>query len=181
MPLYPQADRRVWTDDDFEIMYWHDATVHAVAVESAQQDRHAWLTRKRADSLAREIRGADRLLLDLDYALGDDFEPGDELGRTKDWPSFWMSPATLVFEDIADLEGEVGLNIVHRGQLALDTVSRSEPADDGRRSWSLRGHTFRLTFSACGYRMFVRREPVLVAARTFLAVEERGGLSFAEG
>ncbi len=184
MPKYERSEQRVWTDEDFDVMGWHDAAVHALAFESTT------------------------LLLDLDYALGDDFEADSEEQRSK-MPSFWMSPSTLVFAAVDDIEGRVGGELAglfgaptppapmrrrrflrpaparppwttHSGHLALDWISRSEPDDADSREWILQGHSFRLTFRARGFRMFVRRDPVLVPGVTFLTVEQRGGLSFAE-
>ena len=136
-------------------MGWHDGTVHALAFESTT------------------------LLLDLDYTLGDDCEADSEEQRSK-MPSFWMSPATLVFAAVDDIEGRVGGELAglfddkpprrrpaaafggehrtrppwttHSGHLALDWIRRSEPDDADSREWILQGHSSRLTFRARGFR-----------------------------
>ena len=102
MPFYERSEQRVWTDEDFDVMGWHDATVHALAFESTT------------------------LLLDLDYTLGDDCEADSEEQRSK-MPSFWMSPATLVFAAVDDIEGRVG------GELAGLFGAPTSPAPTPRR------------------------------------------------
>jgi hypothetical protein len=65
-------EKALWSDADFDVMGWHDATVHAIAFEESD-DRAA-------------------LLIDLDYIVRW-IEP-QPLSRSF---SFLVAPATLVF------------------------------------------------------------------------------------
>jgi hypothetical protein len=69
-------DKPIWTNADFEIMGWHDATVWAMAVVSDDFE----------------------LIFDIDYILRwiDPVPPDPSF-------SFWVSPATLVFEGVQTL------------------------------------------------------------------------------
>jgi hypothetical protein len=178
----PPADRRVWTDEDFDELSWHDSAVHAFAfepgapgrvlvvdIDTAMQDLESEPTPS-----TPETRKVGRLLLDLDYIV--DYVDPTSAER---WFSFWMSPGTLAFENVYNLEGDFGRYETLEGYLALDNIRRSEPDDDGEREWTLDGFNFALTFRSRGFRLYLRRAPILVP-RTRLEVDERGGLSFAE-
>jgi hypothetical protein len=78
-----QLEKAVWTAADFDRMDWHDARVHAITFHEVEQDAE--------------------LLLDLDYIVRwIDPEPPAE------YFSFLVAPATLVFENVWCLEGELG-------------------------------------------------------------------------
>lgn len=148
--------KSVWSDADFEQMGWHDATIHGLYVQ-------------RTDAVL------PRLLLDLDYIVRW-VHPLPSAG----YFTFWVSPATLVFEDVWDLEGDLGF----KGQapdLEIDTLHRLTP--DGDRQdlplWHVEGHAFDLRFRASGYQQYFRRPPRLTSRYT-LPPAHRGGCSFDE-
>ncbi|MYW64823.1 hypothetical protein GTY65_12210 [Streptomyces sp. SID8379] len=151
--------KSVWSDADFVEMGWHDATVHGLSVQPTD------------DILPR-------LLFDLDYIVRwvHPVPPATHF-------SFWVSPATLVFEDVFDLEGDLdftGLAL----DLELDGIHRLVP-DDARENfahvplWHIDGHAFELKFRASGFRQYVRRAPRLVS-RQALSPAERGSCAFTE-
>ena len=81
-------------------MGWHDACVHAVAVEDD---------------------GRSRLLLDLDYIVNwVKPQPPETSWR------FSVAPATLVFENVWDLEGDIAAasGMAQRVLLLIDVVRR---------------------------------------------------------
>jgi len=148
--------KSVWSDADFEEMGWHDATVHGLYVQETD------------DVLPR-------LLFDLDYIV-----QWVHPARGEKHFRFWISPATLVFEGVWDLEGDFGF----KGEvpdLEIDALHRLEPDDEHRDLplWHVQGHAFDLRFRASGYRQYLRRAPRLVS-RTSLLPRERGGCSFDE-
>jgi len=121
--------KRVWSDADFPEMGWHDATVHALSVQ-------------RTDDVL------PRLLLDLDYIVRwvHPLPPATHF-------SFWIASATLVFDDVWDLEGDLGFKGT-TPDLEIDGLHRLVP-DDGREDlplWHIEGHAFDLRFRASGYR-----------------------------
>jgi hypothetical protein len=73
-------EKPVWTEADFEQMGWHDVHVHAVAFRP--QIFELWL--------------------DMDYIFRW-VDPHD--GETH--YSFWVAPATLVFENVYDLKFDI--------------------------------------------------------------------------
>jgi hypothetical protein len=179
----PRFDRCVWTDEDFEAMSWHDSCVHAVGVEDD---------------------GLSRLLLDLDYLVNAVRpEPPETALR------FWVAPATLVFDNVWDLEGEIAAasGMAERVLLHLGVIRREadvmKDVESGRRDrwmsgmagghdfskgspetayldrWEIAGHNFALRFLADGFHQHFRARPALIS-KPRLTATERGGLSFAE-
>jgi hypothetical protein len=149
-------EKAVWTDGDFDTMGWHDARVHAIAFH---EDEHN-----------------AELLLDLDYIVRwTDPEPPAE------YFSFRVAPATLVFGNVWDLDGELGAAWT-RTLLQIENIHRHDPENDRQRGsglqpwvieWS-QGHE--LTLLASGFRQHFRRRPA--HAGQWLELDERGGISF---
>ena len=159
-------ERCVWTDADFEAMGWHDSCVHAVAVEDD---------------------GWSRLLLDLDYIVGIVRpEPPETALR------FSVAPATLVFENVWDLEGDVAaasgmaqrvlllIDVVRRDRDVMSEVrsgrkerwmsgmagghdfSKGPPETGSLYRWEIAGHNFALRFLADGFHQHFRGRPTLI-------------------
>jgi hypothetical protein len=149
-------EKAVWTDGDFDAMGWHDATVHAIAFN---EDEHN-----------------AELLLDLDYIVRwiDPEPPAEHF-------SFLVAPATLVFENVWYLDGELGA--AERTLLQIQDIHRHDPENDRQREMGLQrwvvewsqGHE--LTLLASGFRQHFRRRPVHGCAQR-LELDERGGISF---
>jgi hypothetical protein len=164
-------------------MGWHDSCVHAVAVEDD---------------------GWSRLLLDLDYIVGwVRPEPPETAMR------FWVAPATLVFENVWDLEGDIAAasGVAQRVLLLIDVVrresdvmidvrsghrerwmsgmagshdwSKGPPETASLDRWEIAGHNFALRFLADGFHQHFRAGPTLIAKQKLTSAERRG-ISFAE-
>jgi hypothetical protein len=150
----PALSKTVWTDADFDAMNWHDATVHAIALEPAPSR-------------------PGRLLADLDYIV-ERVPPGTPATA----PGFWVCPATLVFGEARDLAADIN-RPGSSYELTLDAILRSGPDDDGAFVWNLVGHLLSIGLRASGFTQYLRRAPVH-SPRRRLSVGERGGLSFDE-
>jgi hypothetical protein len=148
------VEKSVCTHADFDRMGWHDAAVHAVAVEPASPH-------------------PGRLLLDLDYII-------EWIDPTPPETSyeFWLCPATLAFDAAADLRADlsrVGLAF----EPAIDQVVRSEPYEHGIRDSTIAGHEFTITLRARGFAQYLPRRPTRARGQR-LSVQDRGGISFEE-
>ena len=147
----PKIEKAVWSQSDYEVMGWHDCVVHALAFEPNPD-------------------GSGTFLVDLDYIVRwvQTTQPGQAF-------SFWIAPATLIFEDAWSFEAEVSeYSEIH---LALDRIQRSEPDQFGRRWWTLDGHQFTARLLAPGFTQVLRNEPI-ASHRQSLSIEERGGHNF---
>jgi hypothetical protein len=135
MSTGPAVVKTVWTDADFDAMNWHDNAIHAVALEPAPDH-------------------PGRLLLDLDYIV--EWVAPEAPATTL---SFWICPATLVFDRAWDLTTDIDL----RGwsfQLSLDAITRSGPDERGFSDWTLSGDNFTIALSARGFTQYLRRPPI---------------------
>jgi hypothetical protein len=148
----PAVAKAVWTDADFDAMNWHDAAVHAIAVEPAPPD-------------------PGRLLVDLDYVV--ERVPAGAPGAA---PGFWVCPATLVFGPARDLAADINLP-GPSFEPSLDAIRRSGPDEDGLVTWNLVGRLFSIGLRANGFTQYLRHAPVR-SPRPRLPAGERGGLSF---
>jgi hypothetical protein len=154
MSAGPTVAKTVWTDADFDAMGWHDNAIHAVALEPAPGH-------------------PGRLLLDLDYII-EWVRPEPPSRRL----SFWICPATLVFDRAWDLTADIDLQ-GWSFQLFLDRISRSGPDERGWSQWTLTGDHFTIALSAPGFTQYLRRAPVY-SPGPWLSVQERGGFSFGQ-
>ena len=154
MSTGPALAKTVWTDADFDQMSWHDNAVHAFAVEPALPE-------------------PGRLLLDIDYIVAG-VAPRPPSRRL----SFWICPATLVFDPASDLTTEIDLE-GWGFSLSLLSVERSGPDEHGTFEWTLDGDRFTMRLSASGFTQYLRQPPIY-SDGFFLSVAERGGISFAE-
>lgn len=148
--------KATWTDADVPDMGWHDCRVHAVSIGTYEDD----------------TLPPARLLLDLDYIVR--WVPPVEAGGPF---TFWISPATLVFDRAWDIRGT--LDPLH-DLLEIDEVRRLDPPDDDPSPlWHIDGHNFELRLRAAGYLQYLRRPPRHVPYQ-LLTPSERGGITFAE-
>jgi hypothetical protein len=148
----PTLAKTVWTNADFDQMSWHDNEIHAIALESALPE-------------------PGRLLLDIDYIVqGVLAQPSSRL------LSFWICPATLVFDPAWDLTTDIDL----RGwafSLSLLSIQRSDPDERGNFDWTLEGDQFTIELGSPGFTQYLRRPPVYTS-HVRLTTAERGGFSF---
>ncbi|GEM_PF-511058 len=153
-PLKPHDfGRSMLTDRDFEKMEWHDVKVHAIAMTS-------------------EFPRRVELMLDLDYILQwVDPNPPEE------YYNFWLAPATLVFENVAELSVRLQTEQL---ECQIDELKReAQIAPGGARSWrwNLSLHQGEISFLSTGYKQYFRQRPILHKKQHFTQ-DERGGVSF---
>ncbi len=137
-------------------MGWHDCRIHAISVGEYEDG----------------TLPPARLLLDLDYVVS-----WVEPVRPARHFTFWVAPATLVFDGAWDIAGEFGP--LHE-LLEIADLHRLEPPD-GRAEpcWHLEGQSFDIRLRAGGYRQYLRRAPQHVPQQV-LTTAQRGAVSFAE-
>ena len=146
------ADRREWSDVDFEQMDWHDVQIHGMA---ALPDRF-------------ELR------FDIDYIL-EWLCPATKGGSIQ----FRVAPATLVFEDSGAVKATFDSQ---QGIASIDEIIRLKRgglpgAIVDTWDWTIRCHEGEIFFGASGFHM-VLRAPAVVIDRQYLDTEARGLPSF---
>jgi hypothetical protein len=148
----------IWTEDDFELMGWHDATIHAIALPTEEFECQ----------------------FDIDYI----FQwvgplPGEGHFR------FWVAPATLVFENVYevrfDIEPSPELTVQDLLRSEPGTPRNANFVDSKKDwRWTLECHQGTISFRACRFKQFIRQAPVFKMGQA-LSVPERGGYSFERG
>jgi hypothetical protein len=148
-------EKPVWTHEDFERMGWHDVTIYAITFHPE----------------------AFEFVLDVDYIFAwVDPEPPSP------GYSFWISPATLVFQNVTDFKARVeeplGLQIMD--------INRKDPRPPKNAAylpsktewkWTVDLLQGEIEFSSIGYCQYTRRKPIRVSSQQ-LTLEERGRISF---
>lgn len=92
-----ELEKWIWTEDDFDIMGWHDSKIHALAFVPEDFE----------------------IAFDIDYILQWIHPKPNET-----YFKFWVAPATLVFENVRDVEFDIES---YNGDLVIDDVRREEP------------------------------------------------------
>lgn len=150
----PEVPKTIWSDADFEVMGWHDVYVRAWAFEP-------------------DAGRPGRALLDLDYIV-EWVAPAD--GETAF--SFWITPATLVFDHGWDLTFHMDLGAIEWGP-QIDDVTRIGDQPHGQTRWTVDGHDFTLQVTCEGFQQYLRRPPIWSPTQR-LDTAKRGGVSFEE-
>jgi hypothetical protein len=146
----------IWTDADFDSMTWHDCTIHAFASPENYD-----------------------LAIDIDYICQCVLSPD------KTRYSFWIAPATLVFENVTDIDFQffnfiaLGINVIERVKAQPKADSELGLRDD-EWIWTVSCHVGSFEFRATGFKQYIRAQPKLCDNDRF-EPHERGGYSFTKG
>lgn len=149
------GEKLVWDGSDFEAMGWHDCRFWSFVA----------------------IPETFELAIDLDYIFKW-VRPREE----GSFFSFWVSPATMVFENVHGVELEVESS---QGTLEIADLHREDPRLTPNKKFTEHLYRFELQegelrLRATGFQMYVRQEPVLLEQGAF-TYAERGGISFERG
>jgi len=144
-------EKGLWTDNDFDVMSWHDNPIHAISFTDNFQ-----------------------LVLDIDYIF--------KWVLKGKYYNFWMSPCTLVFENVCNIKFELDST---EGCIITD-ITRENPqrpknAEYIKREleydWCIELVSGEIFFNSAGYTQYVRQQPKLISKQK-LELESRGGISF---
>ncbi len=145
-------EKWIWTDADFEAMGWHDVRIHGMAT---------------LDELPRV-----ELLMDMDYIFR-----WVNPRKGERYFEFWLAPATLAFENVFELMIKLS---AYQPDLEIDGIRREErKTSTGSPTWlwTIDLHQGSISFWSTGFKLYIRKEPMLHKMPSF-KFEERGGVSF---
>jgi hypothetical protein len=150
-----QIEKYVWSDEDFEVMGWHDASLWSMY----------------ADPEAFEF------MFDLDYIFKwVDPEPGETYFK------FWVCPVTMVFANVSDviinIESQQGA--IEVADLLRTPLGLSPNGEFEQYAFHFECQEGQLSLKAAGFKMYVRQAPVLQEQQS-LEFTTRGGVSFGRG
>lgn len=147
-------EKFVWDDEDFEKMGWHDATIWSVAANPKNYEFN----------------------LDIDYIFKwVSPDPGETNYK------FWVSPVTMVFENVHTIRMEIASE---QGDIQVADLSRGAATPTPNKKMYQRKYRFEcqegeISLVSTGYKMFVRKTPVLNGTSQRFTWSQRGGVSFA--
>jgi len=145
--------KRVRTDDDFDDMNWHGCRIYAVAFYPETFE----------------------LAFDIDYVFSTE--------KDETQFRFWVSPATLVFSNVRDLELSISS---WNGGLEISSISRTaigKPINheyikrDIEWLWLMECEEGEIILKSVGFNQYIRRQAILTEIPSLLP-EERGIASF---
>lgn len=146
-----ELDKTVWTEQDYEVMGWHDCRLWAMV----------------ADTEAFEFS------LDIDYIF-QWVKPGP--GET--YFKFWICPVTMVFENAhtvrINIESQLGF--IELDHLHKEEERKNEYTGLIEHLYRFECQEGEVSLRASGYKMYVRQLPRLTQAQS-LDFAVRGGIS----
>jgi hypothetical protein len=149
-------EKSLWTAKDFEKMGWHDCIIYA------------WCLNEKFE-----------LVLDIDY-LFHWIPPTNQ----RKYYKFWISPCTLVFENVYDLKFD--LEISEPYEVKINDIHRENPQRprnanfsnfDTEYYWIIDSFQGQISFKSIGYKLFVRKQPILLRKQK-IGIKKRNGISF---
>lgn len=149
-------DKSIWTEEDFEIMGWHDSLIYAI-------------------SLGKDFE----FIMDIDYIFKW-VHPNEDGKHFK----FWVAPCTLIFENVYDLKSD--FDISEPFELEIADITRDNPKRPSNAEyiqreteydWKIETQQGEITFTSVGYKQVVRQLPIFLEGQT-IGLDARNGISF---
>lgn len=119
--------------------------------------------------------GDNEIKLDIDYIF-------EWVLKGKTY-NFWISPCTLVFENIYDLVFDVGPS---SSSFTIDLIAKENPQKpknsehikrEIENDWTIEMQEGTMHFKSVGFKQYIRESPVLLPTQKIEATQ-RGGISF---
>lgn len=154
-----EMEKWIWTDANFEQMGWHDSPIYAFAF----------------------LAESNEFVLDIDYILRW-VEPAQDETHF----NFWVSPATLVFENAYDVKFD--LKTRYGIRIDIQDIDRRNPrvleagllAGTNEWRWVIEAQEGEISLDATGYKQYFRKKPFLQREQA-LEMDARNGVSFYRG
>lgn len=147
-----ELEKTIWTEQDFAVMGWHDATLWAMVANSDHFE----------------------YLFDLDYIFK--WVPPTK-GET--FFTFWVAPVTMVFENARDINIDIESP---QGDIEIADLHMEHPQTTPNGKFIEHTYQFEcqegeISLRATGFKMYVRQKPILLEAQGF-DLQGRNGISF---
>ena len=125
--------KTTWTEDDFEIMNWHDCKV--------------WAMMSNADEW--------EYLFDLDYIFGSIAPTEDEK-----YYKIWVAPVTIVFVGTSDVKLDVNSHLgdINIAKLFMENPRKTMNPKFTEYTFRFDSQEGEFSLNATGYQMFVRQK-----------------------
>jgi len=150
-----EIDKWIWSESDFETMGWHDCKVYAIGFD---KDNY-------------------KLMLDVDYIFKWVKPKENDI-----YYKFWVSPATLVFENVYNLSIETSGEL----DIQINSITRSNPKKPRNLEyikkateweWIIELTAGDISFISVGYHQFIKKSPILSKSQS-LEFSQRDRITF---
>ena len=138
-------EKWTWTDADFGEMGWHDCPIYAVKFD-------------------------DKVVLDLDYILKWNKPKVKGMSYT-----FWISPATLIFENVSLFKMNFMTDFVNG--MEIHGITKSDVKNSTE--WIIETQQGDITIHSKSFKQIIRRKPTLEFGQ-FIPENDRGDEHFSE-
>ncbi|RYY77219.1 MAG: hypothetical protein EOO52_07005 [Gammaproteobacteria bacterium] len=147
-----ELEKNIWSEADFSIMGWHDASIWSMVPNSEKFE----------------------YLLDLDYIFKWVHPKENET-----YFKFWVAPVTMVFENAFDVKINIESR---QGLIEVADLHKENPRLTPNGKFTTHTYRFECqegeaSIEATGFKMYVRQKPKLITGQSF-NLEERGGVNF---
>lgn len=153
-----ELEKSIWTQDDFEIMGWHDANIYGITYEKSEGN---WT--------------AD-FLLDIDYI----FEWIYPVSPAQTF-TFWVAPCTLIFKECFDLHIDFNTEGGYLEFMEIADLHLNSKVEQMTNifvyEWTIELQQGQITLKSYGLEQIVRKHPIYADGQV-LTLEERGGINF---
>mgnify|MGYP000619160262 CR=1 FL=1 len=140
-----KLEKWVWSNNDFDEMGWHDCPMYALKFD-------------------------DKVSIDLDYIFKWNEPEVNGMPFT-----FWISPATLIFENVSLFKVNFITDFVNG--LEINGISKSEL--ENSTEWIIETQEGSITIHSKSFRQIIKREPTLQFGQ-FISEDERGNDHFSD-
>ena len=147
-----ELEQTSWTEGDFKTMGWHDVKVWGLLANPDEWE----------------------YIVDLDYIF-----KWVHPKEGEEYFKFWVAPVTMVFKNAYEINIDIESQ---QGEIEVSDLHMENPRKT--KNGKLTEHTFRfecqegeITLSATGFKMYVRKKPMLQQSQS-LELKERGGVNF---
>ena len=147
-----ELEKSIWSENDFDLMGWHDATVWSMLANSEEYE----------------------YLLDLDYI----FKWVDPK-ENETYFKFWISPVTMAFENASDIviDIESSQGLIEISELVMVNPRPSPNGKFTQHTYRFECQEGFISITATGFKMHVRQKPKLIQGQS-LDLKDRNGINF---
>ena len=150
-------EKTIWTEKDFDLMGWHDSNVYGISFSDQEEVNQSFMC------------------FDIDYIF--------QWVNPKEGEShfsFWVSPCTLMFENVIDLQMEIESGLISPIGLEIaDIIKIENETDNEDLKWRIDFQTGFMEFKSSGFKQIVRKEPIFTSSQC-LTFRHRDGISFSQ-
>lgn len=150
-------DKSIWTQEDFDMMGWHDTHIYGFTIERNDSDPTA------------------DLLFDIDYI----FKWVQPVHPQKHF-TFWIAPCTLIFKGCFDLHIDLATGGDWLDLLEISDLNLKSKIEEDKKfiyEWEMELQQGLITFKSYGFEQIVKKYPIYVSQQV-LTLEQRESINF---